>query len=79
MTAVGRRCDVIRATVVDDPPATYDWKQYQGAVAIPPGTKQILIAPQIYGPGTVWFDELKAEYTTEPVIDPVSPQTTQSR
>ena len=32
-------------------------------MAIPPGTKQIIIAPQIYGPGKVWFDDLAAEYT----------------
>jgi RNA polymerase sigma-70 factor (ECF subfamily) len=55
----------------DKPPFTHDWKRYEGVVLIPPGTKQIIIAPQIYGPGTVWFDDLSAEYTSEPAIDPV--------
>ena len=53
------------------PPFTHDWKQYEGVVAIPPGTKQIMIAPQIYGPGTVWFDDLAAEYTSDPTTDPI--------
>lgn len=45
-----------------DPPANHDWKQYSGTVSIPDSTKSIVIALQIYGPGTVWFDELKADY-----------------
>ena len=40
-------------------------------MTIPPGTKQIIIAPQIYGPGTVWFDDLGAEYTNDPATDPI--------
>jgi RNA polymerase sigma-70 factor (ECF subfamily) len=63
----------IGAREADDPPADHDWKRYEGVVAIPPGTRQIVVAPQIYGPGTVWFDDLKAEYTTDPVIDPTRP------
>jgi RNA polymerase sigma-70 factor (ECF subfamily) len=55
----------------DKPPFTHDWKRYEGVVTIPPGTKQIIIAPQIYGPGTVWFDDLGAEYTHDPATDPV--------
>jgi RNA polymerase sigma factor (sigma-70 family) len=51
-------------------PFTHGWKKYEGVVAIPPGTKQILIAPQIYGPGTVWFDDIAAEYTDAPATDP---------
>ncbi len=46
----------------NDPPATHDWKTYGGALEIPPGTKQIGIAFQIYGPGKVWFDDLEARY-----------------
>jgi hypothetical protein len=34
-------------------------------------TKEIIIAPQIYGPGRVWFDDLGAEYTTDPATDPI--------
>ena len=49
----------------------HDWKRYEGVVAIPEGTKQILIATQIYGPGTVWFDDLDAEYTDDPAPDPI--------
>jgi len=56
----------------NDPPASHDWKRYEGVVAIPPGTKQIIVAPRIYGPGTVWFDDLKAEYTNDPAIDPTA-------
>jgi len=52
------------------PPFTHAWKKYEGVVAIPPRTKQIIIAPQIYGPGRVWFDDLAAEYTNDPAIDP---------
>jgi len=55
----------------DKPPLTHDWKRYEGVVAIPPGTKQIIIAPQIYGPGRVWFDDLGAEYTNDPKTDPI--------
>ncbi len=53
-------------------PVSHDWKRYEGVVDIPPDTKQILIAPQIYGPGTVWFDDLGAEYTDAPVTDPTA-------
>jgi len=63
----------IGARKAGDPPVTHDWKRYEGVVAIPPGTKQIVVAPQIYGPGTVWFDDLKAEYTNDPAIDPTGP------
>ncbi len=57
----------------DKPPVTHDWKRYEGVVAIPPDTKKILIAPQIYGPGTLWFDDLAAEYTDDPATDPTAP------
>ncbi len=46
----------------DLPPANHDWKKYSGVVAIPENTKTIVIGLQIYGPGTVWFDELEAVY-----------------
>jgi RNA polymerase sigma-70 factor (ECF subfamily) len=55
------------------PPVTHDWKRYEGVVTIPPDTKQIIIAPQIYGPGTLWFDDLAAEYTDDPATDPTAP------
>ncbi len=56
-----------------DPPATHDWKQYEGVVAIPEGTEKLLIAPQVYGPGDVWFDDITAEYTDAPATDPTAP------
>lgn len=43
-------------------PLTHDWKQYVARVPIPSGTRQVIIAPQIYGPGTVWFDDMTAQY-----------------
>ncbi len=46
-------------------PLTHDWKEYKGAVAIPAGTKQIVIGLQDYGPGTVWFDDVSAVYLKE--------------
>jgi RNA polymerase sigma-70 factor (ECF subfamily) len=61
----------IGAKKANDPPVSHDWKRYEGVVAIPPGTKQIVIAPQIYGPGTVWFDDLEAGYTNDPATDPI--------
>ena len=52
----------IGAKKAGDPPANHDWKEYIGTVSIPEGTKSIVIALQIYGPGTVWFDELNVDY-----------------
>ena len=43
-------------------PITHDWKEYVGKVKIPPKTKSIQIGLQMYGPGKVWFDDLKVEY-----------------
>jgi hypothetical protein len=56
-----------------DPLANHNWKRYEGVVEIPAGTKQIIIAPQIYGPGKVWFDDLGAEYTNDAATDPTRP------
>ena len=52
----------IGAKKSDDPPADHDWKQYSGTVAIPDDTKELRIGLQIYGPGTVWFDQIEACY-----------------
>ena len=46
----------------DEAPATHDWKEYSGKVEIPPKTAKIQVALQIYGPGRVWFDDIRAEY-----------------
>jgi RNA polymerase sigma-70 factor (ECF subfamily) len=40
------------------PAVTHDWKEYKGQVRVPPRTASVTVAPQIYGPGQVWFDEL---------------------
>jgi hypothetical protein len=45
-----------------DKAASHDWKEYVGEVKIPPETKKIQIGLQIYGPGKVWFDDIRAEY-----------------
>ena len=59
------RACYIGARTVSDKPVTHDWKDYDGQVAIPDGTKTIILALQIYGPGTVWFDELTGNYLPE--------------
>jgi len=45
-----------------DRPADHDWHLYSGTVALPVGTERISVALQMYGPGTVWFDDVSAEY-----------------
>jgi hypothetical protein len=45
-----------------DPPANHNWKKYSGKVDVPPGTAKICIGLQVYGPGKVWFDDLRASY-----------------
>lgn len=47
------------------PPANHDWKTYSGVAAIPENTKTIVIGLQMYGPGTVWFDDLEVAYLKE--------------
>jgi predicted esterase len=55
----------IGARKASDRPANHDWKDYSGIVAVPGGTRTIIIALQIYGPGSVWFDELTGAYLPE--------------
>ena len=45
-----------------DPPADHEWKKYFGTVEIPPKTAKICVALQDYGPGKVWFDDIRARY-----------------
>jgi RNA polymerase sigma-70 factor (ECF subfamily) len=52
----------IGAKEAKDEPATHDWKEYRGKVKIPPQARKIQIGLQIYGPGKVWFDEVRATY-----------------
>jgi serine/threonine protein kinase/predicted esterase len=50
-----------------DPPTTHDWKDYSGQVAIPSDCAHIKIALQIYGPGKVWFDNVRTIYLSSRV------------
>lgn len=43
-------------------PLTHDFQEYKGTVAIPMNTKTIVIGLQDYGPGDVYFDDVKAIY-----------------
>lgn len=46
-------------------PADHDWKLLEGVADPPPTATRFRIALQMYGPGTVWFDEIQVETTTE--------------
>jgi len=48
-----------------DPMLTHDWQLYEGNVELPANTSRISIAFQIYGPGSVWFDDLEVEWFRE--------------
>lgn len=50
------------------PPANHDWKIYSGSVEVPENTETIIIGLQIYGPGTVWFDDLEVAYVRDSEI-----------
>jgi hypothetical protein len=52
----------IGAKEAGDAAVSHEWKEYAGRVEIPPGTKKIQVGLQVYGPGKVWFDEVRAEY-----------------
>jgi beta-lactamase regulating signal transducer with metallopeptidase domain/predicted esterase len=43
----------------------HDWKYYTSVIAIPSGTRQITLALQMYGPGTVWVDDVSAQYVPD--------------
>lgn len=45
-----------------DLPADHEWAQYSSVVRIPPGTVALAFGLQMYGHGSVWFDELAARY-----------------
>ncbi len=46
-------------------PLTHDWKQYESVTAVPAGTTNISVHLQMYGKGTVWFDDLEVEYVPD--------------
>lgn len=39
---------------------THDWKRYEAVVAVPQGVSEVRVSVEIYGPGTVWMDDLNA-------------------
>lgn len=45
-----------------DSPADHDWKHYSSVLAIPSGTDEIVISLEMYGPGTVWLDDVSAQF-----------------
>jgi predicted esterase len=47
-----------------DPPANHDWKEYRASAEIPDETDRMELALQVYGPGTVWFDDLNVAYVS---------------
>jgi RNA polymerase sigma-70 factor (ECF subfamily) len=62
----------IGAKEANDPPATHGWKRYRGVVEIPRGTRQIVLAPQIYGPGIVGSTTWRP--STPPIRRPTRPR-----
>ncbi|MEA1951138.1 MAG: PEGA domain-containing protein, partial [Planctomycetota bacterium] len=40
-------------------PADHDWKRYAGKVDVPPETAKMVVGLQVYGPGKVWFDDVR--------------------
>jgi hypothetical protein len=65
----------IGARKAGDPPVSHDWKEYTGVAEIPPGTTQVGVALQIYGPGKIWFDDVRAELVPDetPTTDALQP------
>ncbi len=47
-----------------EPLLTQDWKLCEGIVEVPANTSKIGIAFQIYGPGSVWFDDLQVAWVS---------------
>ncbi len=45
-----------------DPVLTHDWKLYEGVAEVPAGISKLGIGLQIYGPGSVWFDDLQVAW-----------------
>lgn len=55
----------VGAKELNDPPETFDWRKMGGVVAIPPGTKEVVLSLQDYGPGKVWFDDVQARFSKQ--------------
>lgn len=39
-------------------PITQNWKRYDATMAVPAGTTELLVTPEMYGPGVAWFDDI---------------------
>jgi hypothetical protein len=50
----------------NDAPSNHDWKLAGGSAPIPPGTVEVIVALQDYGPGQVWFDDVRVRFTKDP-------------
>ena len=46
-----------------EPAVTHDWKRYSGTVDVPSNTAKIAISLQCYGPGTVSFSKVTAQFS----------------
>ncbi|MEM9643656.1 MAG: hypothetical protein AAF989_01575 [Planctomycetota bacterium] len=55
----------IGAKQANSKPVSHTWKEYSGKADVPAGTRQLVVALQIYGPGKVWFDELQVQRAGE--------------
>lgn len=66
----------IGAKQADDKPVSHDWKEYSGIAEIPAKTEQLLIGLQIYGPGQVWFDDVKVTTAKPSVATPTTSDAT---
>jgi predicted esterase len=55
----------IGAKNANEPPVSHDWKEYTGVAEIPPGTTRLGVALQIYGPGKIWFDDVRTEFVSD--------------
>lgn len=42
---------------------THDWQQYKSVVKIPAGSQSVPLILEMYGPGTVWVDDVTATFT----------------
>jgi TM2 domain-containing membrane protein YozV/predicted Ser/Thr protein kinase len=56
-----------------DSPANFDWKLCEGTVEVPANVSKIGIAFEIYGPGTVWFDDVDVAWQTTTVANAAPP------
>lgn len=43
----------------------HDWKYYTSVLQVRPNTREISLALQMYGPGTVWVNDVSAEYVPD--------------